>query len=102
MLATQECEERTMADEINRRDFVKATAAACAVYAVANPTPSLAADSDDLPRLTISEAARRIRSKEITATQLAQACLERIQAFNPKVNAYITVMREEALAQAAP
>src|SRR5260370_19346288 len=90
-----------MADEINRRDFVKTTAAACALYAATNPTSTLAADSDDLARLTISEAARRIRSKEITATQLVQACLERIKVFNPKVNAYITVMQGEALAQAA-
>jgi len=90
-----------MADEINRRDFVRTTAAACALYAATNPTSTLAAGSDDLARLTISEAARRIRSKEITATQLAQACLERIKVFNPKVNAYITVMQQEALAQAA-
>src|ERR1700694_1111850 len=90
-----------MADEINRRDFVKTTAAACALYAATNTTSALAAGSDDLARLTISEAARRIRSKDITATQLAQACLERIKVFNPKVNAYITVMQEEALAQAA-
>jgi len=90
-----------MADEINRRDFVRTTAAACALYAATNPTSTLAAGSDDLARLTISEAARRIRSKEITAMQLAEACLERIKVFNPKVNAYITVMQEEALAQAA-
>jgi aspartyl-tRNA(Asn)/glutamyl-tRNA(Gln) amidotransferase subunit A len=51
--------------------------------------------------LTISEAARRIRSREITSSQLTEACLERIKVFNPKVNAYITVMREEALAEAA-
>src|SRR5229473_867024 len=90
-----------MADEFNRRDFVKTTAAACALYAATNPTSTLAASSDDLARLTISEAARRIRSKEITGTELVQACLERIKVFNPKVNAYITVMQEEALAQAA-
>jgi aspartyl-tRNA(Asn)/glutamyl-tRNA(Gln) amidotransferase subunit A len=90
-----------MTDEINRRDFVKTTAAACALYAAANGASALAAGTDDLARLTISEAARRIRSKEITATQLTEACLERIKIFNPKVNAYITVMQEEALAQAA-
>src|ERR1700736_6309044 len=90
-----------MADEMNRRDFMKTTAAAYALYAATNSTSALAAGSDDLARLTISEAARRIRSKEITATQLAQGCLERIKVFNPKVNAYITVMQEDALAQAA-
>jgi aspartyl-tRNA(Asn)/glutamyl-tRNA(Gln) amidotransferase subunit A len=37
----------------------------------------------------------------MTARELAVACLERIVVANPRVNALITVMREEALAQAA-
>ena len=32
--------------------------------------------------------------------ELTQACLERIKTFNPKIDAWITVMREQALAQA--
>ncbi|MGH9702358.1 MAG: amidase, partial [Candidatus Acidiferrales bacterium] len=40
-------------------------------------------------------------SKEITSMQLTQACLDRIAVYNPKINAFITVMREEAREQAA-
>src|SRR5260370_13239536 len=87
--------------ELNRRDFVKTTAAACALYAATNGASALAAGTDDLARLTISEAGRRLRSMEITSTQLTQACLDRIKTYNSKVNAYITVMQDEALAQAA-
>lgn len=90
----------TTLGEINRRDFVKATTAG-ALYAATNRSAADAAGADDLARLTISESARRIRSREITAVQLTQACLDRIKTFNPKINAYITVMQEEALAQAA-
>lgn len=90
-----------MADEISRRDFVKSSAAASGLYAATSSKPARAADAGDLPKLTISEAGRRIRSREITSTALAEACLERIKVFNPKINAYITVMQEEALAQAA-
>ena len=87
---------------MNRRDFVKTTAAAYSLYAAAGGNPVLAAGAeDDLAKLTISEASRRLRAKEITSSDLTRSCLDRIKAYNPKVNAYITVMQEEALAQAA-
>ena len=87
---------------MNRRDFVKTTAAAYSLYAAAGGNPVLAAGAeDDLAKLTISEASRRLRAKEITSSDLTRSCLDRIKAYNPKVNAYITVMHEEALAQAA-
>ena len=57
--------------------------------------------SDDLAGLTLSEASRRLRSKETTSTQLTQACLDRIKIYNPKINAFITVMQADAFAQAA-
>ena len=37
----------------------------------------------------------------MTSKQLVKALLDRINAYNPKVNCYITVMGKEALAQAA-
>ena len=87
---------------MNRRDFVKTTAAAYSLYAAAAGNPVLAAGGeDDLAKLTISEASRRLRAKEITSSDLTRSCLDRIRTYNPKVNAYITVMHEEALAQAA-
>ena len=41
-----------------------------------------------------------IREREISCTELTQACLARAEAYNPIVNAFITIMHEEALAQA--
>lgn len=55
---------------------------------------------DDLTQLSLAEASARIRSRTVTPTQLVEACLARIQIYNPKVNAFITVMRDYALAQA--
>lgn len=49
----------------------------------------------------IRELARRLRSGEITATALLQDALEAIDREQPRLNAFITVTRDVALAQAA-
>jgi aspartyl-tRNA(Asn)/glutamyl-tRNA(Gln) amidotransferase subunit A len=54
-----------------------------------------------LTALTLSEASARIRKHSVTSTQLTKALLARIGVYNPKLDAYITVMAEEALKQAA-
>jgi len=54
----------------------------------------------ELNRLTISDAADRLRRREFSALELTRACLERIGAVDPKLNAFITVTEEEAIAQA--
>lgn len=56
--------------------------------------------SGDLTELSLAEASARIRARSVTPQQLVEACLARIQIFNPKVNAFITVMRDDALKQA--
>ena len=56
---------------------------------------------DELAAMTLAQASDRIRARDITATELVKACLARIDTYNPKVNAFITVMRESALAEAA-
>src|SRR5271155_392750 len=56
--------------------------------------------SDELARLSLAEASARIRARSVTPQQLVEACLARIQIYNPKVNAFITVMRDYALKQA--
>ena len=55
----------------------------------------------DQTDVSIAEAARRLRSRELTSTALVQALLARIDLLNPKLNAFITVMRETALSEAA-
>ncbi|MEI9976104.1 MAG: amidase family protein [Ignavibacteriota bacterium] len=49
---------------------------------------------------TIRQASESLRARKISSEELTRACLERIAAFNPKIDAWITVMREQALAQA--
>jgi aspartyl-tRNA(Asn)/glutamyl-tRNA(Gln) amidotransferase subunit A len=49
------------------------------------------------PLAALSE---RLRKKETTCVALAEAALARIEEANPKLNAFITVMRDEALARA--
>jgi len=60
-----------------------------------------AESADDLAALTLSEAAAKIRSGAVTSTQLTQACLARIATYDPKLDAFITIVKEKALAQAA-
>ena len=46
------------------------------------------------------EASLKLRSRELTSMNLVQALLQRIEIYNPKLNAFITVMRESALQEA--
>jgi aspartyl-tRNA(Asn)/glutamyl-tRNA(Gln) amidotransferase subunit A len=54
----------------------------------------------ELAGLTLKEASQLVRAKKVSPVELTEACLQRIQAFNPKIDAWITVMRERSLAQA--
>jgi aspartyl-tRNA(Asn)/glutamyl-tRNA(Gln) amidotransferase subunit A len=61
----------------------------------------LSSDADsDLASLTLKDAADRIRAKSVTPSSLVEACLRRIEIYNPKLNAFVTIMREQAMAQA--
>ncbi|MHB8384394.1 MAG: Asp-tRNA(Asn)/Glu-tRNA(Gln) amidotransferase subunit GatA, partial [Candidatus Binataceae bacterium] len=55
----------------------------------------------ELNRLTIADAATRLRKREISSTELTRACLDRIAAVEPRLHAFITVIEKLALAQAA-
>src|SRR5580692_3439023 len=79
----------------SRRAFLAAGlgAAAAARFALAD-------NSSDLPALTLKQASERIRSKKVSPVELTEACLDRIKTYNPKINAWITVMREQVLTQA--
>ncbi len=54
----------------------------------------------DLTHLTVAEAASLIREGELSPIDLVEAALERIKALEPHLNAFITVMGEQALATA--
>jgi aspartyl-tRNA(Asn)/glutamyl-tRNA(Gln) amidotransferase subunit A len=54
-----------------------------------------------LTDLTMTEALDRLRDGTITAQALTEAYLDRITRLNPLLNAYLTVIADRALAQAA-
>ena len=59
-----------------------------------------AADSEDLTTFTLKKASELLRSKAVSPLELTQACLGRIQKYNPSVNAFISITAEQALASA--
>jgi aspartyl-tRNA(Asn)/glutamyl-tRNA(Gln) amidotransferase subunit A len=73
---------------------------AASLGAVVASRITFADSSDDVSALTLKQASDRIRSNKVSPVELTQACLDRIKTYNPKINAWITVMREKALAQA--
>src|SRR5260370_19871455 len=56
--------------------------------------------ASSLTKLSLSEASQLVHGKKISPVELTQACLSRIEELNPKLNAFITVTADSALAQA--
>ena len=56
--------------------------------------------SRDVCFSTATELAHRIRTREISVTEVVQAHLAQIERVNPKVNAIVTLTAEQALADA--
>jgi aspartyl-tRNA(Asn)/glutamyl-tRNA(Gln) amidotransferase subunit A len=52
--------------------------------------------NSDLTFLSIEQAARLLRRREISPVELVDACLERIQSLDASINAFITVTAESA------
>ena len=77
--------------EISRRGFTLSVLGALAARAQS---------PENLADLSLAEASARIRAGSVTPAQLVEDCLQRIQIYNPKLNAFITVMRDYALRQA--
>ncbi|MCX6591869.1 MAG: amidase [Acidobacteria bacterium] len=75
---------------VSRRLFLASTAGALAAPA----------QDSSITGITLSEAAARLRARSVTSAQLTEACLKRIETYNPKLNAFITVMKAQAMAMA--
>ena len=78
-----------------RRDFL-ATGIGAAAAAL---TPAFA-ESQDLAGLTLKRASELLRRKGVSPVELTQACLKRIETYNPSLRAFITVTGESALSTA--
>lgn len=73
---------------LSRRTFLATSAAACV---------PLRAQAGDPAAWTLAQAAAAIRGRTVRPTQLVEACLKRIEIYNPKLNAFITVLKTQAL-----
>jgi aspartyl-tRNA(Asn)/glutamyl-tRNA(Gln) amidotransferase subunit A len=80
---------------LTRRSF-----AASSVAAALGSATAWGNGPAELTDLTLAEASSRIRQRTVTPTNLTEACLARIEKYNPQLNAFITVMKDQALAQA--
>jgi aspartyl-tRNA(Asn)/glutamyl-tRNA(Gln) amidotransferase subunit A len=86
----------------NRRDFFKLAGGAYAAAALplkvgsAPPIPA----PNGLPGVSLREASKLVRTRKVSPKELTSACLDRIQRLNPTLNAFITVMAEQAMADA--
>jgi aspartyl-tRNA(Asn)/glutamyl-tRNA(Gln) amidotransferase subunit A len=90
-----------MNDDITRRKLLAGAGAVLATRAVTSDAAQAASSIEaDLTALTVTEASRRLAAREITSVDLTRAYLQRIERLNPRINAYITVTGEQALAQA--
>ena len=83
---------------ITRRGVI-AGAAATALLATTRAMARRPSPNDELTRLSIEEASRRIAARELSPVELTRAYLERIEGIDAQVNSYITVLAEQALAQ---
>jgi len=89
---------------LSRRRFLAGSLAAAGVARAATvstePAQRGAARvpaADALPYLSIADAATLLRSRRLSPVELTQALLGRIDRIEPKVHAFITVARDEAL-----
>jgi aspartyl-tRNA(Asn)/glutamyl-tRNA(Gln) amidotransferase subunit A len=80
---------------LTRRTFIGGLSGATLLAA----TRALSAASD-LTELTVSEASTLIRARTISPVDLTRAYLARIEEYEPRVNAYVTVTAYLALEQA--
>jgi aspartyl-tRNA(Asn)/glutamyl-tRNA(Gln) amidotransferase subunit A len=53
-----------------------------------------------IPTMTIAEAARQIEANALSPVELTSAALERIERLNPRLNAFLTVLPDQAMAAA--
>jgi Asp-tRNA(Asn)/Glu-tRNA(Gln) amidotransferase A subunit family amidase len=54
-------------------------------------------DRTDIPYISATELAEFIRKREVSPIEAVEAYLERIESLNGKLNAFLTVCRDEAL-----
>ena len=86
---------------LSRRGFIAMTAGASALATMVPPVLSQTQSSSrELTSLTIREASELIKKRSVSSVELTRACLDRVDRYEPTLNAFITVTRDKALEQA--
>jgi aspartyl-tRNA(Asn)/glutamyl-tRNA(Gln) amidotransferase subunit A len=86
--------------DVSRRTFLGASLAGAAGLMLGLDARAAAGSTDTPAFLSIHEAATQLRARKLSPVELTRACLARIQALNPPLNAFITITGDSALAQA--
>jgi aspartyl-tRNA(Asn)/glutamyl-tRNA(Gln) amidotransferase subunit A len=85
---------------LTRRKFCQIFAAA-STTAICRSGHGLASSTEEhLTALSLKDVSGMIAAGQVTPTQLTAACLQRIRVYNPKLEAFITVLADQALTQA--
>src|SRR5438445_211978 len=85
--------------DMSRREFIQTTVGTVAFLGLGS-TLQASPVSDDLAFLTISELSELIRTRKISPVEVTRVMLQRIEKFNPILNAYVTVTSEQAMKSA--
>ena len=81
---------------LSRRSFLTGAATA-AIGLTLRPAFG---QSQDLAYVTLKEASELVRRKTVSPVELTATCLKRIETYNPALNAFITVTRDQAMESA--
>jgi amidase len=98
--------EGYMTHYISRREFFIKAAALSAAFpfmklaAQFDPASNRGSGVEDFVFSSAVDTAKAIRHGEISSLELTELMFKRIGAINPRINAVVTLMREEALASA--
>jgi amidase len=93
-------------NRFSRRDFLSKIAVFTAALPFmkpsdrVDPAPKRGTRVEDLPFSSAVDTAQAIRRGDFSSLELTELMFKRIDAINPRINAVVTLMREEALARA--
>ena len=98
-------DEPVSARRVTRRTVLKilATGSGTAVFGAGGYSFLKSArreGSSDLAELDLLDASRGVQNRSLSPVELTRACLKRIERYNPRLNAFITVTAKRALAAA--
>lgn len=85
---------------LSNSSFSRRAFLATGIGAVVGAADSGRGNPQDLAALTLKKASELVRRKTVSPVDLTQACLKRIEQYNPLVNAFITISGESAIATA--